>query len=162
MKYKIEYKLNPLWNRSQDLWKRSQDHAGEYTLEEAQRIVSHTAHPTRTNWRRYVPLRAEKPALRQVTREEFLDTLVDEAKERITFDRVHKYLPFAVKVVDGDTKHHIVNDSVYPVKTETRTVADGEPLCGRVGQLYRVNSGARQNCPGCLAIARGLAVRDLV
>ena len=101
-----------------------------------------------------------KGTLRQVTREEFLETFVDEAKDRLSFDIVHKYLPFPTRPMSGINHNHIVNDGVYPVQTERRTVRDGETLCGKHDKLW---AGLRpEDCPGCLAIARGLAVRDLV
>lgn len=155
MKYKIERQRTDGTNE----WVGSQDYPETYSEKESDRIIERMERMIGTRYRK-MPV---TPALRQVTREEFLETLVDEAKERITFARIHKYLPFAIRIMEGSTKKHIVNDSVYAVQTEKRNVADGEPLCGRVGDLYIPHGySSHIPCPGCLAIARGLAVRDLV
>jgi hypothetical protein len=143
-------------------WVRSCTFPNTYTYKQAKEIVLGCARRKegiyrmtpveRTTWG-YLP--------RTVTREEFLDTLVDVAKERLIFDVVHKYLPFPTRKAAGHTHNHIVNDGVYPVQTEKRTIRDGETLCGRFGSLL-VNETMDSDCPGCFAIARGLAVRDLV
>ncbi|MGC1787793.1 MAG: hypothetical protein WA718_13720, partial [Terriglobales bacterium] len=39
--------------------------------------------------------------------------------------QLYRYLPFAVSVRAGDSLNHIVNESVYPVLTDRRTVEAG-------------------------------------
>lgn len=146
-------------------WVKSQNYTREYSYAQAQAIIDNSDGSVEYRMvpdKRTSQAMAARSVTRNVTREEFLDTLVDEAKERISFDIIQKYLPFAIVKRAGNTYNHIVNDSVYPIQTEKRTVREGETLCGRRGYLYAGDEPTYDACPGCLAIARGIAVRDLV
>jgi hypothetical protein len=93
----------------------------------------------------------------------FLTSLQDvltEAKEHISFDRVHKYLPFPTLKRAGDHYEHLINDSIYPIELERFVIREGESLCRRAEPFF-ARARANSPCPGCFAIAKGLAVRDL-
>ncbi len=99
------------------------------------------------------------------TKEVFIDSLVSRLKDEVLFEELYRYLPFAVSLKQGSTHEHIVNESVYPVQTEVRTVYQGESLCGRRRAFLDHKYAQRKHytaCPGCLAIGRGIAVRDLI
>jgi hypothetical protein len=98
---------------------------------------------------------------RLMNRDEFVESFLDDLKERISIDRVHKYLPFGISVKSGENFNHIINEGIYSVRTESRVVREDESLCGRQSDRYGRKDSSKGTCPGCIAIARGLAVRDL-
>jgi hypothetical protein len=102
------------------------------------------------------------PARFQVTREEFREGLIDAIQEAIHFDEIGKFLPFQTRVVMGETMNHIQSTSVFAIKTENRLVKDGDTLCGRKAPVIWEGDRNHPNCPGCEAIGKGLAVRDLL
>ena len=90
--------------------------------------------------------------------------LVDtrEIVNQIADEDVRDFLQFRTGLAAGESKIHIVNLSAFEVETERHTIERGETLCHKYGQVTRVNElqyGA--TCPGCLAIGKGIAVRDL-
>jgi hypothetical protein len=94
---------------------------------------------------------------------------LDRMKQHIPFDKVHHYLPFATVKRVGTDHIHIVNDSVYPIETERNTISMGQTLCKRspyaktslTSMMDDTDVNDYTACPGCLAVAQGLAVRDL-
>jgi len=51
-----------------------------------------------------------------------------------------------------------VNKGANAIKTDKYVVWEGDTLCRRAGRLYDDVIGPE--CPGCLAIGAGLAVRE--
>lgn len=99
--------------------------------------------------------------MRNCTREEFREAIIDTIKENMAFEKIGKFLPFQTVIVGGINHNHIQSQSVFNIRTENRTILDGDTLCGRRSQLFNLYGDADSNCPGCEAIGRGLAVRDL-
>ena len=100
--------------------------------------------------------------VRIITREEFRDELIEELKSQIPFEAICKFLPFQTRIVSGHNYNHIQSQSIFRMVTEKREIEDGDTLCGRRGLPEYVGGVNDENCPGCLAIGRGLAVRDLI
>ena len=79
-------------------------------------------------------------------------------------ETVRRSLRFATKLFAGDTHNHIVNDATFAVETESgRTVEPGDSLCLR-RKPFELSDEQRwrhsePTCPGCIAIAQGLAAR---
>jgi hypothetical protein len=96
------------------------------------------------------------------TREEFREELIETIKEGISFDEIGKFLPFQTRIIAGSNYDHIQSQSVWAQKTETRTILDGDTLCGRRSFAYSAADRLGEPCPGCEAIGKGLAVRDLL
>jgi hypothetical protein len=97
-----------------------------------------------------------------LTSEEEKEEFIEAFKASIPLEKIHRYLPFAIKVMAGSNWNHILVDTVlYPVITEKRIIQDGESLCGRYNPFYRPAIWGGEPCQGCLAVARGLAVRDI-
>jgi hypothetical protein len=82
-------------------------------------------------------------------------------KDSMTFDRIGNFLPFKTSYVSGFTLNHIQSESAFAIKTDTRLVLEGETLCGRQSPYVWEGASRKHNCPGCEAIGKGLAVRDL-
>jgi hypothetical protein len=97
----------------------------------------------------------------QCTREEFREEFIDAIKENMAFENIGKFLPFQTVIVAGYNHNHIQSQSVFAIVTENRIIIDGDTLCGRRSQLFNQYGDRDSNCPGCEAIGRGLAVRDL-
>jgi hypothetical protein len=89
------------------------------------------------------------------------DELIEAVKGSLSFERVRAFLPFLTTIKLGNTHRHLVNQGVWPIVTETRVVHEGETLCRRRGALYPMHLYPADPCPGCLAIAQGLAAREL-
>lgn len=85
----------------------------------------------------------------------------DLARPTYEFADVVRYLPFLATFAGGSTKRHIVNSSAYPVTTFLRTVYYGGTLCGRSGELEGLYGYNSEPCPGCHAVATGLAAKYL-
>lgn len=85
-------------------------------------------------------------------------------KNQIPAHKIHQYLRYAIKIKAGRDYNHILNDSIYDIDLDIqgRTVVEGEALCGRFDTRYHAIDQSMEICPGCIAIARGLAVRDAV
>ena len=80
--------------------------------------------------------------------------------EPIEFNELFQHLPFATTILCGNTKKHIINQSVFPVRTAHHVVGNGEPLCGRTkAGLTVFNRFGVEPCPGCLAKGRALAAK---
>src|SRR5271157_3193097 len=80
--------------------------------------------------------------------------------EPITFLDLYRHLPFATSIKCGNTRRHIVNDSVFPVRTLYHVIERGYPLCGRdMDGLHLWGGGSLDECPGCLAKGRALAAK---
>ena len=98
----------------------------------------------------------------QVTREEFREGLIEAIQDAMMFDEIDKFLPFQTRVVLGATMNHIQSTSVFAIATENRLVKDGDTLCGRKAPVIWEGDRNHPNCPGCEAIGKGLAIRDLL
>jgi len=74
------------------------------------------------------------------------------------FEKVQRLLPFHTDLKSGNNFVHIVNKGANAIKTDKYVVWEGDTLCRRTGRLYDDVIGLE--CPGCLAIGAGLAVRE--
>jgi hypothetical protein len=163
MAYIVEYK------KAEGNWKRSPSFSKEYDFQTANRYandlqrlsctglvyrVSRAPEPPKT-------IALDLPAIELWVIEHITGLLreieVSEMVKTIPFDKVYKYLPFPIETARGNNFVHIVNASAYAVVTERRTVDVGQPLCGRFSR--RGGWDVTKPCPGCLAIAQGLAAR---
>ncbi len=85
-----------------------------------------------------------------------------EIHDRIADEDLRDFLKFRTGLAAGDNYIHIVNLSAYEVETERHTIMNGDTLCRKSGRTARVNELLTDaSCPGCLAIGKGIAVRDL-
>lgn len=81
-------------------------------------------------------------------------------------DTVRRSLRFATKLIAGNTFNHIVNDATFGVALieRKRSIEPGESLCARRRWLDSKSERGKRSkptCPGCVAIAQGLAARGL-
>lgn len=70
-------------------------------------------------------------------------------------------LQFSTVVKRGTTETHIVNDSLYAVKTACHVITPGHALCGRRDTEYK-NTNKEATCGGCIGIARCIVIRDIL
>jgi hypothetical protein len=84
-----------------------------------------------------------------------------EIKDAIEDDDVQAFLKFHTTLGRGENFIHIVNDSFYKIETERHTIGRGDTLCAKRNYTCSVGPSNTVTCPGCLAIGKGLAVRDL-
>ena len=93
--------------------------------------------------------------------------LVDttEVRDEIVDSRVQSFLKFNTSLGGGKHYVHIVSQSAFPVETGRHVITQGETLCARRLDTIPLWSNPRQGegatCPGCLAIAKGIAARDM-
>ena len=88
-----------------------------------------------------------------------------DVKDAIEFDQIGRYLPFPTDIVAGYNHNHIMSTYAFDVITRAgtareRTISEGETLCGRKSSVYFLE--ADSNCPGCEAIGKGIALRDIL
>lgn len=92
-----------------------------------------------------------------------LEDLLTAVKDRIPVSEIHKYLRYAIKIKAGEEFNHIINDSIFDIDLEKRTIVEGEAFCGRYDSKYASRAYTNlDTCPGCIAIARSIAVRDVI
>lgn len=92
-----------------------------------------------------------------ITRDKFriLCSLVPDGKG------LRQALMFSTVVKKGNTERHIVNDSVYAIKTRYHIIKPGGALCGRKATNYS-NTNKEATCGGCVGIARHVVIRDIL
>jgi len=73
----------------------------------------------------------------------------------IPFEGISRLLPFPTQIVAGFNHNHIMSTYAHDIKTETRTISEGDTLCGRKSSKFFLE--ANTNCPGCSAIGENLA-----
>jgi hypothetical protein len=78
---------------------------------------------------------------------------------------VMRLLPFQTSLVGGESHRHIQNDSAYTVETNSHLIREGETLCAKQGETYRLGFSFAERvptCPGCLAKAKAVIVNHLL
>ena len=98
----------------------------------------------------------------KVTKEEFREELIEDIKASIPFEAIGKFLPFQTRIIAGASLNHIQSTSIFVIHTDTRNILDGDTLCGRGSNLYTIFGRHDEDCPGCEAIGKNFAVRDLL
>jgi len=88
------------------------------------------------------------------------DDAKQEVKDEIPFEGISRLLPFPTEIIAGYNHNHIRSLYAFDIVTEKRTISEGDTLCGRGSSEYF--RSADSNCPGCLAIGKGLALRDIL
>ena len=73
----------------------------------------------------------------------------------IPLKSISRLLPFPTQIVAGFNHNHIMSRYAYDINTETRTISEGDTLCGRKSSKFFLE--ANTNCPGCSAIGENLA-----
>ena len=63
---------------------------------------------------------------------EAIRAIVNVAKDSIPAEQVHRTLPFPTRKEAGNNYNHLVNDSIYPVTMERRTVRPDEACADAV------------------------------
>ena len=91
---------------------------------------------------------------------EALENVTESFKNSMPFDQIARFLPFPTKIVAGYNHNHIQSAYAFDIVTERRTISEGDTLCGRRSSVYFTD--ADSNCPGCLHIGQGLALRDIL
>ena len=76
----------------------------------------------------------------------------------IPFEGIRRLLPFPTQIVAGLNHNHIMSIYAYDIETPTRTISEGDNLCGR--KSLKFFREATTNCPGCSAIGENLALRN--
>lgn len=85
-----------------------------------------------------------------------------EIVDRIADEDVRDFLKFRTGLAVGDHYTHIVNLSAYEVQTDRFTIMTNDTLCRKSGRTAAISDlHSSVTCPGCLAIGKGIAVRDL-
>lgn len=75
---------------------------------------------------------------------------------------IQSLLPFQTSLVEGETHIHIQNESLYTVETKYHNIRQGETLCAKAGETFRVGRGVKKpTCPGCIAKGKGIAAYNL-
>jgi len=92
--------------------------------------------------------------------EQLQDILNERFKQDLdNFEKVQRLLPFQTELRSGNNFVHIVNKGAKRVELSNgTTIHEHDTLCRRSGRLYADARGLE--CPGCLAIGAGLAVRE--
>jgi len=97
--------------------------------------------------------------------ENIVEQVRSEAKqvfaESCPFEQISRFLPFQTKIVAGYNHNHIMSQTAFDIVTEKRVIREGETLCGRQSHEYFLEA-IDSNCPGCLAIGQGLALREIL
>jgi hypothetical protein len=85
-----------------------------------------------------------------------------EIRDTIADEDVRDFLKFRTTLGAGSSKIHIVNSSAFTVETDRHVIERGDTLCAKHGETDLVDDLYYEvTCPGCLAIGKGIAVRDL-
>ncbi len=92
---------------------------------------------------------------------EVLTETMQGVKDEIPFEGISRLLPFPTEIVGGYNHNHIRSLYAFDIETEKRTIIEGETLCGRHSSEYFLEA-IDSNCPGCEAIGKGLALRDIL
>jgi hypothetical protein len=75
---------------------------------------------------------------------------------------LRRSLRFLTSVKRGRQFTHIVNEGIFPVRTKAHTIITGQSLCGRKAPLTLKKTNIEATCPGCVGIARCLAVLHIL
>lgn len=90
--------------------------------------------------------------------------LVDtkQIRDTIADEDVQDFLKFRTGLGSGRNFIHLVNRSAFTIETDRHVIEPGDTLCAKKDMTYyRTDDDRGATCPGCLAIGKGIAVRDL-
>ena len=163
-------------NHTDSGWTRSETYPDTYTSSEAQDIVE-SANANKANRSvklqyRAVPVIKYKYIVEADTaynintgEHEFGAAAKRVMAGLIADEDVQKRLPFQTSLGAGNNYVHIVNESLYKVKTNHHTIEEGDTLCYRLGgvkwHLADLRDATVPTCPGCLAKAKWIIVNVL-
>ena len=83
-------------------------------------------------------------------------------RDSIADEDVRDFLKFRTSLGKGDNHVHIVNSSAFTIETDRHVIENGDTLCAKRNSTDLVDDVYYEaSCPGCLAIGKGIAVRDL-